>query len=195
MEHNKAVVERYVMSERRHAVLLHANVVLRGEEMAAQHGPGLARDAATISDGDLDLLLNDTWRERLTAAWLIGMDRRVRHRPRIGELLLASEVVHAGQGYCFALARFGEQQDSLLLAAYLTKYLALDRYYDQTWAMGALLHLDSRLGTRHAGQFLLNGAWQRWSDKNAPQQTYIGTHHHLITTLCTFADDHTRASG
>ncbi|GAA3030008.1 hypothetical protein Aglo01_36580 [Actinokineospora globicatena] len=193
MEHNDAV-ERYVTTERRHMVLLHANVVVRGEEMAAQYGPGLARDAAAISDGDLELLLNGTWRERLTAAWLVGMDRRVRLRGRIGELLLASEVAHAGQGYCFALARFGGQEDCLLLAAYLDKYLAVDRYYDQTWAMGALLHLDSRLVTRYAGQFLVSGSWQRWSDKNAPREVYIGAHHQLMDKLCAFADQYTRAT-
>ncbi|WP_396781510.1 DUF6000 family protein [Microbispora sp. H10830] len=61
-----------------------------------------------MSDEDLCELLRRDWRPRLTAAWLIGLDRRVRFRQAIGELLLSSEVCYAGQGYCFALANFGQ---------------------------------------------------------------------------------------
>lgn len=108
-------------------------------------------DAASITDADLAALLSRGWRPRLTAAWLIGISRRTSYRARIGELLLDSEVVYAGRGYCFALARFGADEDAEILAAYLNRYLPrTDLVYDQVMAMGALLHVDSRLGTAHA---------------------------------------------
>lgn len=41
-------------------------------------------------------------------------------------MLLASELVYAGQGYCFALARLGAEQDAEILTAYLDHYLPRD---------------------------------------------------------------------
>ncbi|MFF4435556.1 DUF6000 family protein [Streptomyces sp. NPDC001621] len=63
----------------------------------------LLNDAAAITDEELEALLGYEWRSRLTAAWLIGVDRRERFRARIGDLLLASEVCYSGGAYCFAL--------------------------------------------------------------------------------------------
>ncbi|MYT68856.1 hypothetical protein GTY60_04065 [Streptomyces sp. SID8367] len=109
-------------------------------------------------------LLGYEWRSRLTAAWLIGVDRRERFRTRIGDLLLASEVCYSGGAYCFALARFGTVADAEILTAYLDHYLArTDLYYDQTAALGALLRLDDRLGTAHARRFTRpDGLWDQW---------------------------------
>lgn len=51
------------------------------------------------------------------------MDRRTQSREQLGELLVHSELVYAGQGYCFALARFGEERDAEILTAYLDRWL------------------------------------------------------------------------
>ncbi|MFF9634185.1 DUF6000 family protein [Streptomyces bacillaris] len=59
----------------------------------------LLNDAAAITDEELEALLGYEWRSRLTAAWLIGVDRRERFRARIGDLLLASEVCYSGGAY------------------------------------------------------------------------------------------------
>ncbi|WP_329925572.1 DUF6000 family protein [Streptomyces sp. SP17BM10] len=79
---------------------------------------------------------------------------------------MASELTHAGQGYCFALARFGTQDDADILVSYLNRYLPqLECRYDQGPALGALMRLDSQLGTRHAEQFISpDGPWERWVD-------------------------------
>ncbi|MFF6786294.1 DUF6000 family protein [Streptomyces sp. NPDC012510] len=121
-------------------------------------------DAASITDADLNSLLSYGWRPRLTAAWLIGVSRRTSYRERIGELLLDSEVAFAGGGYCFALARFGAHEDAAILTAYLHRYLPrTDLRYDQPVALGALLRLDSRLGTAHAAPFTASGGlYHRW---------------------------------
>lgn len=51
------------------------------DEQGAELMRGLWADARRISDDELDamLLLKD-WRPRLSAAWLIGLDRRTRFR-------------------------------------------------------------------------------------------------------------------
>lgn len=49
-------------------------------------------DAKAITYAELEALFAYEWRSRLTAAWLVGVARRAEFRPRIAELLLASEV-------------------------------------------------------------------------------------------------------
>ncbi|GAB3895660.1 DUF6000 family protein [Microbispora bryophytorum] len=153
------IVQRYVIWDRdepRYLKLLGGNLPRLSDRFKA----ALADDARHISDEDLRELLRRDWRPRLTAAWLIGLDRRLRFRQTLGDLLLNSEVCYAGQGYCFALANFGQSHDAEILTAYLDRYLPrTDCSYDQHWAIGALLHLDDRLGTHHADRFLTTGLW------------------------------------
>lgn len=124
----------------------------------------LIADAAAIDDEELEALLGYEWRARLTAGWLIGVDRRERFRARIGDLLLASEVCFSGGAYCFALARFGTHADAEILTVYLDRYLPrTDLHYDQPAALGALLRIDALLGTRHADRFTEpDGLWDEW---------------------------------
>ncbi|MFJ3087450.1 DUF6000 family protein [Streptomyces sp. NPDC086838] len=140
------VIERYAArKDSGHAryLVLKSGRFLRPEW---SHGERFARqlidDAATITDAELEALLGYEWRSRLTAAWLIGVDRRDRFRERVGDLLLASEVCFSGSAYCFALARFGTHADAEILTAYLDRYLPrIDLRYDQPAALGALPHL------------------------------------------------------
>jgi hypothetical protein len=122
-------------------------------------------DASAVTDDELATLLASGWRTRITAAWLIGVDLRTSYRARLGELLLDSEVCFAGRGYCFALARFGTHEDAGILTSYLERYLPrTDLHYDQDVALGALLHIDARLGTAHAARFTVpGGPWDRWA--------------------------------
>ncbi|MGE7386971.1 DUF6000 family protein [Streptomyces sp. NPDC004126] len=156
---------------------------------------GLIADAASIPDADLETLLERGWRPRVTAAWLIGVGLRTAFRERIGTLLLDSEVCYAGSGYCFALARFGTAEDAGILTAYLDRYLpqtGLD--YDQGAALGALLHLDARLGTDHAGRFTRpDGPWDRWARARGPAYApgaddVRGEMRRWISSWCDFAN-------
>ena len=99
--------------------------------------------AAATTDSEIEsLLTDDNWRDRIVGAHLAGFGRRTALRDLIGSLLLASERVHAGQGYCFALAAFGEEADAEWLAAYLDRWLRTEHRYDQPWALGALMFVD-----------------------------------------------------
>ncbi|WP_243869568.1 DUF6000 family protein [Streptomyces liangshanensis] len=117
-----------------------------------------------VTDAELTVLLEGSWRERRTAAWFAAVSRRDHFRTRLGALLLESEVCCAGGAYCVALASFGTAADADLLAAYLDRYLRRpDLAYDQPTAMGALAYTDSALHGDRAAHFLQEGGlWQRW---------------------------------
>ncbi|MGW1843520.1 DUF6000 family protein [Streptomyces sp. NPDC001966] len=162
------VIERYVTrkdSDRpRYRDLKSGRALQPGWPHAERFARHLIDDAATITDAELEALLGYEWRSRLTAGWLIGVGRRATFRERIGDLLLASEFCFSGGAYCFALARFGTHADAEILTAYLDHYLPrTDLRYDQPAALGALLHLDARLGTHHADRFTEpDGLWDQW---------------------------------
>lgn len=135
------------------------------DERAAELMRGLWADARRIGDDELTAMLGlPDWRPRLTAAWLIGLDRRTGFRAALGELLLASEVAHAGKGYAFALTRFAEPPDAGILVAYLERYLPTGLPYDQGYVLTSLVHLDALLGTEHAAPILDPAVpwWQAW---------------------------------
>ncbi|CCA60365.1 MULTISPECIES: DUF6000 family protein [Streptomyces] len=171
---------------------------------ARPEGPGrrrfvrrVLRDAAAVTDAELDALLNYEWRSRLTAAWLIGVDRRASYRERIGTLLLDSEVCFAGVGYCFALARLGTRADAELLVAYLDRYLARPELdYDQAAALGALLRLDAELGTAYADRIdAPDGPWDTWVGEQAGSDASSLAPERLrawTDLRCDFADGWTR---
>jgi hypothetical protein len=161
-----ALARRYVSpgvgNVRRYLKLLHGNFLALPTPAFLWFAQSLAKDARNITDDDLRILLDSEWRARLTAAWLIGMDRRTQFREQLGELLLESELVYAGQGYCFALARFGDERDADILAAYLDRWLPeTSCLYNQHDAMGALLHLDEVHSAERAARFVVpGGLWE-----------------------------------
>ncbi|MFG1809544.1 DUF6000 family protein [Streptomyces sp. NPDC049040] len=189
-------VNRYVLAGegniKRYLKLLHGSFVALEAAERADFLRSLAEDAERITDRELGVLLDSEWRSRITAAWLIGLGRREQFRGRLGELLLASELTYAGQGYCVALARLGTAADARLLVAYLDRYLRRpDCPYDQHWALGALLHIDERLHTRSAAPFTRpDGLWEQWArDRYDP-----ANEKERIDTLCAFADQAVRSA-
>ncbi|MFD0903613.1 DUF6000 family protein [Actinomadura sediminis] len=171
-DYPRELVRHYVIANPRPGVgryldLLHGNFTGLSDHERSRFLQDLRRDARQITNDELEFLLHSGelagWRERLTAAWLIGISRRVQFRESLARLLMDSELTYAGQGYCFALARFAEPKDADVLTAYLDHYLPrTDCHYDQHWAIGALLHVDDRLGTDHSGRFLkADGLWSR----------------------------------
>ncbi|WP_155358710.1 DUF6000 family protein [Acrocarpospora macrocephala] len=166
------LAQRYVNAGRggsiRYLKLLGSALYLPDRKVI-RFGRALADDARQILDEDLEVLLDSEWRARFTAAWLIALDRRVQFRERLTPMLLESELVHAGAGYCLALARFGEAEDAAILSAYLDRYLPqVERRYDQEDALGALMLVDAKLGTDHAGRFLTPGdLWETFATANS----------------------------
>jgi len=84
--------------------LLHGNFT-RGDELeGSDFRHALSKAANAISNEQIEKLLTDPeWRGRLCAAWFAGLSKQRKFIPIIGERLLASEMVYAGQGYCVAL--------------------------------------------------------------------------------------------
>ncbi|GAA0901099.1 MULTISPECIES: DUF6000 family protein [Streptomyces violaceusniger group] len=187
-------LRRYVMATPspktgRYLDLLHGNFVRLPTEERTQFLQTLGLDSRSVTDAELAFMLQPNWRSRITAAWMIGLDRREQFRKRIGGLLLASELTYAGQGYCIALALLGTTEDAVLLTTYLDRYLRRPECrYDQEWALGALLHLDGALGTTHAAGFLEpDGLWSQWvNDRTTPPEKlrqYIGE-------MCALAEEY-----
>ncbi|SDZ30137.1 hypothetical protein SAMN05421504_11266 [Amycolatopsis xylanica] len=165
----------------RYLKLLHGNFAGLPEPERATFLADLAEAATLITDAELASLLAGGWRERITAGWLIGVDRRGQFRDRLAELLLESAVCFAGQSYCFAFACLGTSADAEVLAAYLETYLPrTDLQYDQDWAFGALQHIDAGLGSGYAARFT-QGLWQSWAAK---YRADAADHKNRIDLLC-----------
>jgi len=186
-------IDRYVLA--RYSKLLHGNFA---GMMSGPEGEvflrDLVEDARSITDDELDELLAADWRPRITAAWLIGVDRRTAWRGRVRELFLESGLVFAGQGYCFALARFGTIADAEILVSYLDHYLARpDLRYDQEWALAALHHIDADLTTAYTSRYLRpGGLWESWSAKNS---TDLPFHKMYFDLLCSHVQRAAHAAG
>jgi Family of unknown function (DUF6000) len=185
-----ASVDRYVRPDGRYLELLHGNFLRLPEPERTTFVRALKDAAQQATVPELSVLLKGEWRARLTGSVLSGLARRTVLRDRIGSLLLASEVCYSGQGYCYALASFGTPEDAALLVAYLDRYLPQTQLrYDQPWALGALLHIDGRLGTRHATSFMTpNGLWQRWADTGYGTPPEPEDYRRLIADLCALAE-------
>lgn len=184
-----AAVDRYVLPGHRYMALHGAHFLRSNEDDRNKFVQSLSTAAGQITLRELTVLLEGEYRARLTAAFLAGVGRRTRLRDLIGANLLASEFVFAGQGYCFALASFGTPADAALLVSYLDRYLPQpDLRYDQPWAIGALLHLDRRLGTMDAERFLAEGGlWQTWAAETRGNPEDPHDCRSLIDDLCALA--------
>jgi Family of unknown function (DUF6000) len=182
--------ERYVQDVHRHRYLIMANVFGMDEAFRQEFLSRLAADARHIATEELRVLLDsDNWQDRITAAWLAAFDRRTELRGEIAEHLQSDDMVGPVQGYSFALARFGTADDAAILATYLDHALA-EPGFDQPWALGALLYLDTQLGTSNAARFLVpGGAWDQWCQATRVSAEYTNprTEQDRITRLCILA--------
>ncbi len=118
-----ALVRRYATPERRYIKLGGSLLRMRSPEYD-RFMRDLCKDARLITADEIVTLLEDGWRERITAARLVAVARRTEFREHLGELLLASEICCAGPAHCVAPADFGTARDTDLLAAYLDRCLA-----------------------------------------------------------------------
>jgi hypothetical protein len=120
------------------------------------------------------LLTTREWRGRKTVSWMIGVRRWDEFVGQIAEQLVASELVYAGQGYSVALALIANQESASGLISYLERWLPEHgAFYDQHWAMAALVEVDRTRGTDDAERFMrAGGAWDSWVA--AQNQPHVG---------------------
>lgn len=111
------------------------------------------------------LIRQPEWRARLAGGWYAGLRGWQQYREELGALLVESRVCFACQGYCAALACYADQTSAEFLRQYLDTWLPqVDKYYDQHWALPALVWVDKRLDTRYATGYLVpGGLWDEWA--------------------------------
>ena len=179
------LIARYLQPPRRHLTLLHANFLGLPDPEQGEFLADLLEDTRTISDHDLEVLLSSEWRSNLTAAYLIAMSARARYRDELGQKLMASHLVYAGEGYCVALVSFGDEASALWLVRYLKTWLPqTSRRFDQAWAMASLIIVDQRLGSAHAEQFLTaGGLWQTWQREADDLDLRVATVRRVVSTI------------
>ncbi|GAA1552796.1 hypothetical protein GCM10009731_03570 [Streptomyces globosus] len=187
------MVRRYVTPGRRYLKLSGSLLRMESREYD-RFMQDLREDAGLITQQEIAMLLEGSWRERRTAAWLVAVSRRTEFREHLGELLLASEVCCVGLAYSVTLASFGTARDADLLAAYLDRYLRRpDLGYDQAVVMGALQFVDLNLGGGQVDRFRQpGGLWQTWLRDAPHQQAGTDPTPHflsLVRRLCAFVDE------
>lgn len=154
-------------------------------------GNDLAADSLAVSDEEITLLMGEGWRGRLTAAWLVGFSRRLQFAQVIRNLLQSAEDPYSGKGYCFALSRFGSEEDAHALESYLDVFLREpDMSSDCGWAMGALSVIDAKADSPYLYPLLKSrGLWEQWLlEKEITDPEFLGRMKGLISWLSDFAD-------
>lgn len=141
--------------------ILHSNYLWKHED-GSFFVPEVQTTLSQIDTNAISQLLKTwNWRPRLAASWFCGLKGYDNFEEKIGQLLLKSDLCFAGQGYCFALACFANERSVFHLENYLNFYLPqLDLYYDQNWAMSALIWIDEQNGSHYAKKYVEpNGLW------------------------------------
>ncbi|MFJ2512021.1 DUF6000 family protein [Streptomyces griseoviridis] len=156
---------RYCLPGNRYKKLLSGSFMRAGREQALEFGAALMDDGRQASASELEQLLNGDWREALTACWLIGFAQRSEFRGELHRLIEEGGARRTEKGVAFTLARFHQPSDAYVLKRYLEHNLSqLQNRGNQPWCLGALLHIERRLGARISQDLLApRGMWDRWS--------------------------------
>lgn len=133
------------------------------------------------------LLRQGEWRARLAGGWYAGLRGWRQFAEELGAMLVESRVCFACQGYCAALACYADTTSAEYLRRYLDTWLPqLDKYYDQHWAVPALVWVDKRLETRYAAEYLSpGGLWDQWAaaHRREGQALYVDAQRRFDLTL------------
>lgn len=113
---------------------------------------------AEITPQLTSILISGHWRESITGSWFAGLKNYTECQIQIAKLLLASKTCYAGQSHAFAMACFANKTSVIALRKYLDRYLRRKNcYYDQDWAMPALMWIDKINSTDYASEYLKKG--------------------------------------
>lgn len=157
------VTRRYVKAHGRYWYVFSGAALLLPTPRLRLFQRRLHRDARRATARELETLLSLGWREQAVGLWLIAAGRRVDLRNRLAEMAAGDER-HGLADIGPAAACLGEDQDAETLARYLHVALAQGDEDGPRLALAALLHLDDRLGTHRAQEFLTtDGPWERYA--------------------------------
>lgn len=151
--------------------VLHGNYyyLLKGDEQAS-FNENVRRALSDLDDEIIQQLLSGGWREQITGSWFCGLKGWSQYANKIGKKLVASQMAYAGQGHCFALACFANDESVEFFTEYLNIYLRkTDLHYDQGWVMPALMWVDEQNNINHASKYLKSGGlWEKYiADKDS----------------------------
>ncbi|MFI6867343.1 DUF6000 family protein [Nocardia sp. NPDC050406] len=161
---------------------------LRDRPERSRFEASLAQDARRITDEELCDLLGLEWRARLTAVWLIGLDRRTQFRHKLAELLVNDDGIYLDWGYFFAFARFGEPTDADILVAYMKNQSSIvtRRAHTKPFALDAVRALDEQLGTDHSAEFRSLAIYRERTSTAGSER--FPEFEHPITQMCAWAE-------
>lgn len=114
------------------------------------------------------------WRGRMAVSWMIGLRGWNSFAEQLGRLLVQSDLISCGQGYCIGLALLGTKKAADMLVAHLDEWLPRTdcRRSEQEWAMAALIEIDSRGNTSRSGLYLdPGGPWDEWRNADPAEPT------------------------
>ncbi|MFC8712587.1 DUF6000 family protein [Streptomyces sp. NPDC057197] len=156
---------RYCLPGNRYKRLLSASFMRADREEALEFATAMMDDSRKASSVELEQLLGGDWREALTACWFIGFAQKYEFRDELHSFLREGNVRRTGKGIAFALARFCRPSDASALHQYLGRSLGeLQNRANRPWFLGALLHIERRLGAVNSQDLLApDGLWDRWS--------------------------------
>ena len=147
--------------------ILHGNYASRivvGDERE-QFNTDVQSALASITPEIASTLIRGHWREAITGSWFAGLKRFDECHKQIGDLFLESKTCYAGQSHAFAMACYANDESVEYLTRYLNTYLRRpDCYYDQNWAMPALMWIDQIQSTNLSDDFLApDGLWHHFT--------------------------------
>ena len=141
---------------------LHGNLVSLNPDEQYQLVQEMRAVAPQVTLDVANALWAADWRSAWMASWWAGVRRWPNAVAAVAPLLIPSRFVYSGQGHCFALSRVADLAAQDLLLRYLDTYLPqTDAYFDQEWAMAALLHVSSVLDTGVPAEVWVG--WHSWS--------------------------------
>lgn len=167
MTEDEKILREYVWNSNLYGPLMKGNISNPSfNEEGRQQSIRLIKNMVIEGNDDLieKLLQIENWRSKLLAGCLIGFKKREKYLSQIGENLVKG--CGGVSGYCYAFARFSNEESIHYLIKYLDKYLAFDKFPNenfQDWAFSSLRWIDKINNTNISDSYLKkDGLWTRF---------------------------------
>lgn len=102
-----------------------------------------------------ELLFDDNWRAFECGGWFAALKNWSDFDIPIGRTLVKRANICRLQGLSVALARFSTHYGAACLRGYFNATLRSEWSVGESWTIGAICHIDAKLGTHHADDYLV----------------------------------------